>query len=299
MLQLSTGPRVLAGVVAAVCSLALSSYAQTRPLPDRDTFFREVRKQIRDDRRVMADYTRREILRKQKLDRDGRIVESDVRVFEVFPSLEDGLTYRRLVKVNGIPVPATELAKQDRRHQEKVQQRVRQLQREGSDGNQRRLQREAEEGRKEKSLLNELFKLFDFTIVRREAYDGAPAIVVRFDPKPGVRTRSDLAKWLQKVKGRVWVHETEHEILHVEAEALETISWGWFIARLDSGSGLSFTRRRMADGTWLPVEAKFSGSGRILLLKRFRQESITEFTDYRKLTADTLTSFQLPGEPGP
>ncbi len=208
MLRLPTAPRVLAGFVVTVCSLALSGYAQTRPLPDRDAFFREVRKQIRDDRRVMAEYTRREILRQQRLDRDGRIVESDVRVFEVFPSLEDGLTYRRLVKVNGVPVPAAELEKQDRRHQKKVQQRVRQLQREGSGWNQRRQQREADERRKEGSLLNEVFRLFDFTIVRREVYDGAPAIVVRFDPKLGARTRGDVEKWQKKVKGRIWFHKT-------------------------------------------------------------------------------------------
>ena len=54
-----------------------------------------------------------------------------------------------------------------------------------------------------------------------------------------------------------------------------------FLARLYKGSRVVFQRRQVSDGVWLPSEFRYSGGGRVLLLKKLRVEGIREYSDYQ------------------
>jgi hypothetical protein len=41
---------------------------------------------------------------------------------------------------------------------------------------------------------------------------------------------------------------------------------------------------------WLPSELRYSGDGRVLLLKKLRVEAIREYSDYKALSIETLGS---------
>jgi hypothetical protein len=60
------------------------------------------------------------------------------------------------------------------------------------------------------------------------------------------------------------------------------------------GTTASFTRRKVNGEAWLPARAEYRVSARILLLKRFREAGVSEYTDYRRGTVDTSSTIVPP-----
>ena len=113
-----------------------------RPLPDPKAFGAEVRRRMLTDRELQAQYTfieKREEIKATKL---GKVSAGPVKTYEVYPSVERGNTYKRLIAVNGVPVPPAELEQQDRTHREDVLREAAKRERETPEERQRRVRDE-------------------------------------------------------------------------------------------------------------------------------------------------------------
>lgn len=288
----------LRGQVAAIILAALlagsSAAPQERdtPLPELKEFLADVRKHLRSDRLLLSQYTYTVRSTEHHLDRNGSVKKTEVKVYEVYPSLEDEMTYRRLISKNGTPVSRKELEKQDRKHEKKVRERAARLEREGTMAREKRLAKEAEEFRKEEEEIDELFQLYEFELQGRAEIDGTSTIAVDFTPRSNFRARSDAAKILKKISGRAWVCEEDRQVVRIEAKLIENLGIGMgILARLQKGANMTFQRRRVNDEIWLPAEAHFQGVGRLLLFKGLRLDSMSQFSDYRKFTVGTSISY--------
>jgi hypothetical protein len=60
------------------------------------------------------------------------------------------------------------------------------------------------------------------------------------------------------------------------------------------GSRLAFERRKINGEVWLPASANHSFNARVALLKMLRRDATLEFSNYRKFTVDTSSSFAAP-----
>ena len=64
--------------------------------------------------------------------------------------------------------------------------------------------------------------------------------------------------------GKAWVSETEYELVRLEAEAIETASFGLgLLARVHKGSKAAFERRKVNGEEWLPASASYTASARV------------------------------------
>jgi hypothetical protein len=68
------------------------------------------------------------------------------------------------------------------------------------------------------------------------------------------------------------------------------------IGKLYEGSTISYRRRKVNDEIWLPAEMRFSGSGRVVF-RKFHIDSVIQYSDYRKFSVETETTFALPKKP--
>lgn len=94
---------------------------------------------------------------------------------------------------------------------------------------------------------------------------------------------------------RAWVSESEHELVRVDAEAIDTLSMGvGLLARLHRGAQLSFVRTKVNDEVWLPARVSYSGSARVGLVAVVRRSGTSEFSGYRKFSVATSTTYQAP-----
>jgi hypothetical protein len=100
---------------------------------------------------------------------------------------------------------------------------------------------------------------------------------------------------MQKFAGKAWVSESEYELVRLEAEAQETVSFGLgLFARVHKGSKASFERRKVNGEEWLPASASYQGSARVMLLKMMRVGGTSEYSDYRKFGVATETTVKTP-----
>ena len=113
--------------MVALSIVGATLIAQDRPLPDQESFLQETRQHLQTDSALQSSYVYVETRREQKLDKRGRISEESVKVLESYPGLPGEERWDRLIAENGRPVPAAELAKQDRERQTKATRMVRRL----------------------------------------------------------------------------------------------------------------------------------------------------------------------------
>jgi hypothetical protein len=259
-----------------------------RPLPDPRAFAAEVRKRVYADRAVMSRYTyveRREEIDISKL---GKIEEGPLKVYEVYPSREAGNTYKRLIAVDGVPLTPEELQKQDRKHREDVQRELEKRRNESPDDRAKRLRKEARERAEEDAVLDEILALYDIRLVGREVLDGETTIVGVLEPKRGYEPRTDAGKLLKKIRARAWVSEADYQIARIEAEVIEDVTYGWgILARLHKGTRATYLRRKVNGEVWLPAKETVHASGRSLLFRKFKLDTETTYSDYRKFEVST------------
>jgi hypothetical protein len=270
----------------ALCLLALAAAAgvaagRERPLPERRAFVEEVRKRLQDEnRRLLSQYTYMERREEIDISAFGGVSVGPVKVYEVYPSLEPGNTWKRLIAVDGEPLSPEELARNDREHRRHLRERANESPRECE----KRLEREEEERREEAAAIAEAFDLYEIRLVGREMLDGYPTIVATLDPKPGYEPRTDDGKWMKKVRGRAWVHEFDHELVRLEVEVLEdiTVAWG-LIGRVHQGARALLERTKVNGEIWLPKRTWVDASGRTLVFRSFDIEATTEWWNHREI----------------
>jgi hypothetical protein len=66
------------------------------------------------------------------------------------------------------------------------------------------------------------------------------------------------------------------------------------VGRVHQGSKFTFSRTKVNDEVWLPVEMKFEASGRTLLFRKFQIFTVTSYSDYKKFNVDTSVTFDQP-----
>ena len=81
----------------------------------------------------------------------------------------------------------------------------------------------------------------------------------------------------------------------VEVEAIDNLSFGLgLLARVHKGTVASYQRRKVNDEVWLPERVTWTASARVLQVKSLRLRRVSEFSNYRKFTVDTATTFGRP-----
>jgi hypothetical protein len=267
--------------------------AQERPLPDYDTFAAQVKTHLATDEERQSGYTFIERRMEQKLDGSGRAKEETVKVFEVYPGLPGEERYRRLIEENGKPVPPARLAKQDRERQAKAEEYARTL---ANVSRRQAAAREYEKARREyEAAVDDLFRIYDIRMVRRETIDGHSTILATLTPKRGVKPLTDDGNIMRKFKARAWISESDYELVRVEIEAIDTLSFGLgLLARVHKGTVATYERRKVNNEAWLPAEVTWTASARVALVRRLRLRGVSEFSNYRKFTVDTSTTYTPP-----
>jgi hypothetical protein len=277
-------------VFAAMLLVPLSAARQSAsPSLDLSAFLAEVKHQLRDPEDVL--HQNRYLQRVTDYDRDGsgRVKKTQVVVYEVYPDLHNGEGYARPIEKNGRPLPAAEAAALERDQQEKVRAAVRRRQAETAEDRQKRLADEDAGRRREQRTIDDIFRLYDFKIVGRQTLGNEPLVVLEFSPRRGVEPRTDDGKVLAKAGGRLWVSEIDKQIMRLELESRDTITYGFgLLARVRPGARLVLDRQRTPTG-WYPVSYTFVAHLMILLVKPMDFDRKVDFYDFRPFPPADLT----------
>jgi hypothetical protein len=268
-------------IVNMLGAVADSLQAQTSPMDNGEL--------------VQYTYTEKEV--QTKLDSKRQPKGTETNLYQVTRGPEWWQFYRKLISRNGVTLSEKELSKQDAEHrkwEEKQRREHARLIRES--------QKQAEKDKANpKPAVSPLTpeqriegsfryfeSVFDIRVTRRETIDGHPAVLITMQPRPNAKTKDSFLKMLSHAVLRGWVTEREHQLIRVEADVVETISFGLgFLAKFQKGSRLFLDRRPVHEGVWAPVKLDATMNARILLLKGIHERQQSEYSDFKKFSVET------------
>jgi hypothetical protein len=282
-------------IAIAVLLTAFSLHAQERPLPDLKVFMPEVKKRLQTDQSLQSSYSYVETRHERKLDGSGRVTSESVKVFENYPGLPGEPRWERMISEDGKPVPAKELEKQDSERREKAEEYAHRLSTRPEQERARQT-RDWEKARREMAeTVDDIFRVYDIRMVGRENIDAHDTIRFTLTPQPNADPKTRDGGIMRHFSGTAWVSEADYELVRLNVEAVDTVGIGLgLLARVGKGARIAFERRKVNGEVWLPATASYSFNARVALLKMLRRNATLEFSNYRKFTVDTSSTFSRP-----
>ena len=270
-------PRAAAQVVA-VCLFAGVASSQPPPLPATEPFLREARAVFTRSQEVWHRYSYTERSTELHMNPFGRMGTGAVRTFEVRPSPNPKLTYRRLISRDGVALSEEELRRQDAEYAS----RSARLTHAGSNGDVGRRNEDLLARKRAQMIVDDVVNTLQFDIVRRDFRGGVPAIVVSFAARPGARPMTREGQLASAMEGQLWIDEATREITDMTGEVTRDVAFGGFIAKVYDGTAVTVVRREIDPGVWMPTRLTLRGNVRALF-RTARLDHIVEWTDYRRL----------------
>ena len=256
--------------------------------PAQPSLFDRVRANALKDNQIWDDYEYVLTRRTYETSSLGKLTNGPEKTYEVVASpMQPGRMYRRLVAVDGKPLSAEELKKQDDEYRKNAAS-VRDRPPDPLDG---RRGRDPARQERDRKRLEDVERVFRLETAGHEMVDGKSLLVVTLTPLPDAPTRSDVGRPLKKMTGTAWVDEDQAQLVKIEMTIMETISIGLgVIGRIHEGSRAMYRRAPVADGVWLPVEARFDGTGKTLVFRSFSIQTYARYSDFRPLAASRTSA---------
>jgi hypothetical protein len=232
-------------------------------------------KDVENDKR-QRDYTYVERVEQHKLNGKGDITSTDTRTYDVMQIFNEQC--RRLTAKNDQPLSAKDAAKEE----EKIQKLIDKRKNESDAQREKRLKEEEKDREETRQFVKEIADAYNFTMVGVESLDGRETLVIDGEPRPGFEPKRKEARILPKFRFRLWIDRSEKQWVKLDAQCIDTVSFGLFLARIHKGSRIVIDTTRINDEVWLPRHVAVHVDVRLALLKNFNVEQEITYRDYKK-----------------
>ena len=141
--------------------------------------------------------------------------------------------------------------------------------------------------REAKAVVDDIFRVMNLRIVRREIIRDRPAIVVEFSPRNNVKPQtSDGKRILTRIQGFAWVDETDHVLARIELHLIEDYKQdGPLAVKIEKGGEIIRDWLKFRHEIWLPASETrhltLNSLGKKIQVQR------TEYSDYKKFSSET------------
>lgn len=243
-----------------------------------------IRRSVEQDRLNFEranDYSYVQHTEQRQYGRDGRIVKTESRTFDVL--VIDGEPYEKLIAKNGKPLSEAEA----RKEAEKLDRELSRRRSQDPGQRARRLSEQEKRRREGREFAREIPEAFTFRLAGQDALEGRPVWIIEAEPKPGYKGKAKRADLLSKFRGRLWIDQQDYQWVRVEADTIAPVRFGWILAKLDPGARMTFEQRRVHGEVWLPSRAWMRLGARVALVKRLDVEVEVSWRDYRKFQTDS------------
>ena len=261
-------------------------------LPDLKQLFAEIDANQKVIDRLKENYTGRRSVAETQYDGSGKVTKLERRE-ETFFYL-DGEEISTLVGKDGKPLSDDE----QRKENERVQKRIAKYQEEKAHKEKKR-EKAKEEGKDDKDSdepgIESFLRACQFVNPRRERFRGQDVLVFDFEGNPEYKPKNLEERVVQQLAGVVWVDEKAHDVARLEAYFVKDVRLaGGLIANLQKGTSFVFEQAFVNNEVWLPTYEEAHLGARVLLLKGFKVNEVTRYSDYKRFNIETLSTIGKP-----
>ena len=235
---------------------------------------------MENDKR-QRDYTYIEREEEHRLDGKGQVKSTETKTSEVMMVYGDQI--ERLIAKNDKPLSAKDAAKEDERIRKITDKRKN----ETDEQRAKRLKQEEKDREEARKFVGEIADAYNFHLAAMEGLEGRETYVIDAEPRPGFEPHSKEAKYLPKFRFRVWIDKAEGQWVKLDAQAIDTVSLGLFLARIHKGSRIVIEQTRVNDEVWLPRTSGRECGRPPALVKNFNIAVDVSYRDYKKFRSNT------------
>jgi hypothetical protein len=239
-----------------------------------------VRKSVEKDARnfeLRKDYTYTERDENREFDRKGKLKHTDSETYDVL--MLAGRPYERLIAKMDKPLSPEE----EKHEQEKLDRELTKRQKESAADKAKQEKERLEERR----FVREVPNAYNLKLVGTELVSGKPAWVIEAEPKQNYKPVIPHTDVLKKIRAKIWIDQQDYQWVKVDAEAIDTLSFGFALVRLAKGAKLHFEQTRVNDEIWLPSVFTASADARFGYLVKMSGDVNVTYRDYKKFQTDS------------
>jgi hypothetical protein len=236
----------------------------------------------------VRDFSYRQRQLERQYDSAGKVKQISVKTWEI--SFLEGSPYRKLVARDDKPLSAAEQKFEEDRMRFTAEQR----RKESKADRAKRVSEWEHKQQKQREPEMEIPDAFTFKLVGHETVGGADAFVIDATPKPGYKPKSSSTSYLPKMKARFWISTKDYQWLKMEAQALDTITFGAILVRLAKGSNLEMEQTHVEDSICLPSKFVVHASARLALFKVYHADLEYTLSDFHRAASPLISSSEAP-----
>jgi hypothetical protein len=261
-------------------------------LPDLKALFKEIDDNQKAIDKLKENYAGTRVEEETDFEKDGKVKKTEVKEYTFF--YLNGQEISTLVKKDNQALGDDEQKKENEKTQKEIQDiQKRESKKEAKD------EKAKEEGKKEKDDddvgVESFLRTCQFVNPRRERFRGQDVLVFDFEPNPEYKARNMVEKVVQKLAGVIWIDEKAHDVARLEAYFVGDFKFaGGLLANLQKGTSFIFEQAYLNNEVWLPTYEEAHAAIRLLLVKGFKVNAITRYSDYKKFNVETLATVLKP-----
>jgi hypothetical protein len=264
-------------------------------LPDLKELFKEIDANQKVLDKIKENYTGRRSTEETEYDGTGKVTKVERQEHTFF--YLNGEEISTLVGEDGKPLSAEKQAKQN----DITKKRIEEIQRKQSKKEEKE-EKAREEGKDEKDDDEPGIEMFlracQFVNPRHERFRGQDVLVFDFEGNPEYKAKKIAERVAQQLAGVIWVDEKQHEVVRLEAYFVKDFRFaGGLLANLQKGTSFIFEQTFLNNEVWLPTYEEAHIGVRVLLVKGFKVNEITRYSDYQRFHIETLSNIAKPAEP--
>jgi hypothetical protein len=261
-------------------------------LPDLKQLFAEIDANQKAIDKLKENYTGSRAVEETQYDSSGKVTKLERRE-ETFFYL-DGEDISTLVAKDGKPLSDDD----QRKENERVQKRIAKYQEEKAH-KEKKEEKAGEEGKDDKDSDDPGIEIFlracQFVNPRRERFRGQDVLVFDFEGNPEYKPKKLAERVVQQLAGVVWVDEKAHDVARLEAYFVKDVHFGGgLLANLQKGTSFVFEQAFVNNEVWLPTYEEAHIGARVLLVKGFKVNEVTRYSDYHRFNIETLSNIGKP-----
>jgi hypothetical protein len=246
----------------------------------RELLRRVAEKDIENDKRL-RDYTYIQREEEHSLDGHGNVKKVESKTSEVLVIY--GEEVERLIAKDDKPLSEKEAKKEEERIEKITDKRKV----ESDSDRRKRLEKEEKDREEGRKFVLEVSAAYNFRLVGSETLNGSDTWVLDAEPRPEFEPKRREAKFLPKLRGRIWIDKAEMQWVKLDVTTTDTISFGLFLARIHKGTRIMVETTRVNEEVWLPKHVAFHVDVRLALLKNFNADVEQTFRDYKKFRSES------------
>jgi hypothetical protein len=260
-------------------------------LPDLKALFKEIDDNQKAIDKIKESYTGTRTEEETEYEHDGKLKKREETEYTFF--YLNGEEVSTVVKKDGKPLSEEEQKKEN----ERAKKRIEELQKRETkkEAKERKAEEAGKKDEDDEPGIEIFLRVSQFVNPRRERFRGQDVLVFDFEPNPEYKARNLAEKVVQKLAGVVWIDEKAHDVARLEAYFVGDMKFaGGLVANLQKGTSFVMEQAYVNDEVWLPTYNEAHVGVRVLMVKGFKVNEVTRYSNYKKFNVETLSTIGKP-----